>query len=87
MGETILVTNLKRKPGYLYYCATDKDGNITLNEALMARGGKSKKKKKSFAASFNKCECGLKIQTGFGYYNGKPYKCPNCGKINVKEKK
>lgn len=45
MGQTLLTTNIPRKAGYLYYCSTDKKtGCITVCEAQMARGGKSKKK-------------------------------------------
>ena len=44
MGEEILRTDIKREPGYLYYCKSDKEtGNIILCKAVMARGGKSKK--------------------------------------------
>ncbi len=46
MGKEILKTNFKRQPGMLYYCATSSDGYITLCEAVMARGGKSKLNKK-----------------------------------------
>ena len=47
MGKEILKTEIKRKPGMLYYCATDKKtGNITVCEAEMARGGRKKKAKK-----------------------------------------
>jgi hypothetical protein len=46
MGKQILRTDIKREPGKLYYCATDKDGNITVNEAVMMRGGSRKKKSK-----------------------------------------
>ena len=45
MGKTILKTDIKREKGKLYYCGTDKkDGCIIVCEALMARGGKKKKK-------------------------------------------
>lgn len=44
MGKVIVKTNLKREPGKLYYCGTSSDGFITLCEAIMARGGKKKKK-------------------------------------------
>jgi hypothetical protein len=43
MGKEILNTNIKRQPGFLYYCATDKKGCIVVCEAKMARGGKKKK--------------------------------------------
>ena len=45
MGKVIVKTNLKREAGKLYYCGTSSDGYITLCEAIMARGGKGKKKK------------------------------------------
>jgi hypothetical protein len=45
MGKPILRTNIKRQNGMLYYCGTDNDGNILVCEAIMSRGGKSKKKK------------------------------------------
>jgi hypothetical protein len=44
MGTIISKTTIKRKAGFLYYCGTDKDGNITICEAQMSRGGKKKKK-------------------------------------------
>ena len=43
MGEEIAKTQIKREQGYLYYCGTDKDGNINVNKAKMARGRKKKK--------------------------------------------
>ena len=43
--KTILKTSIKRESGKLYYCGTDSNGNITIGESLMARGGKKKKKK------------------------------------------
>jgi len=47
MGKQILKTNIKREPTKLYYCSTDKsDGCITVNEAVMSRGGRPKKSKK-----------------------------------------
>jgi len=46
MGKVILKTELKREAGKLYYCGTDSNGNITVCEAVMARGGKKKVKKK-----------------------------------------
>ncbi len=42
MGKVILKNAIKRKPGHLYY--VDGKGNVC--EALMARGGKKKSKKK-----------------------------------------
>lgn len=44
MGKIILQTAIKRESGKLYYCGTDKEGFITVNEALMLRGRKGKKK-------------------------------------------
>lgn len=44
MGKEILKTNIKRESGKLYYCGTSDDGCIVVCEALMARGGKKKKK-------------------------------------------
>ena len=43
MGEVILKTNIKREKTKLYYCATDEQGNITVCEAVMARGRKKNK--------------------------------------------
>ena len=45
MGETILETNIKREDGFLYYCGTSKNGNVTIGKSKMARGRKPKKKK------------------------------------------
>ena len=46
MGKLLLKTTIKRESGKLYYCGTDKStGNVTVNEAVMARGGKKKVKK------------------------------------------
>lgn len=42
MGKVILKKVVVRKPGYLYY--VDGAGNVC--EAVMARGGKKKKKRK-----------------------------------------
>jgi hypothetical protein len=42
MGKVILKNAIQRKPGHLYYI--DAKGNVC--EAVMARGGKKKKKKK-----------------------------------------
>jgi len=47
MGKVIMTTNVPRRAGYLYYCGTDSNGCLTLCEAVMARGGKKKKVKKS----------------------------------------
>ncbi len=46
MGEIILKTNIPREKGYLYYTATDSNGNLTVCKAKMARGRKSKIEKK-----------------------------------------
>lgn len=40
MGEVIATTEIKRETGYLYYCGTDKKGNLTVCKAKMARGKK-----------------------------------------------
>lgn len=42
MGKVILKTDIKREKGKLYYCATDDNGNITVCEAIMARGRRKK---------------------------------------------
>jgi len=44
MGEIIATTQIPREAGWLYYCGTDKNGNITVCKAKMAHSGKSKKK-------------------------------------------
>lgn len=50
MGKVILNTNIKREQMKLYYCGTDANGNITVCEAVMARGrGKGKKEKEQKA--------------------------------------
>ena len=46
MSKQILKTDIKREQGKLYFCATASDGCITVNEAIMARGGKKKKNNK-----------------------------------------
>lgn len=43
MGEIISKTQIKREKGWLYYCGTDDDGNITLCKVQMARAGRKKK--------------------------------------------
>jgi hypothetical protein len=43
MGKSILKTTIKREAGKLYYCGTDKNGNIEVCEALMARRSPAKK--------------------------------------------
>ena len=42
--KIILTTEIKREKGFLYFCGTDKKGNLTIGEAEMNRGGKKKKK-------------------------------------------
>ncbi len=42
MGETILITEIPREKGFLYYTSTDKKGNITVCKAEMARGRRKK---------------------------------------------
>ena len=41
--ETILVTDVPREKGYLYYTSTSEDGNLTICRTDMARGKKKKK--------------------------------------------
>ena len=43
MGKVILKTDIKREKGFLYYCSSDDDGNITVCKAEMSRGKKKKK--------------------------------------------
>jgi len=45
MGKVLIKTDIKREQGFLYYCGTDSKGNITVCSAVMARGGKKKKKR------------------------------------------
>ena len=46
-GKIILITEIPRETGFLYYCATnEKTGCLTIGKAPMARGGKKKKKAK-----------------------------------------
>ena len=45
MAEELAKTDIPREKGYLYFCGTDSDGNITVNRAEMARGRKKKEKK------------------------------------------
>jgi len=42
--KIILKTNIKREPGFLYYCGTSEDGNLTIGKSEMARGRKKGKK-------------------------------------------
>jgi hypothetical protein len=44
LGKLILKTTIKREPQTLYYCGTSKDGFITINSAIMNRGGRKKSK-------------------------------------------
>lgn len=44
MSKVILTTEFTREKGKLYFCGTSKDGKITVCEAVMARGGRKKKK-------------------------------------------
>jgi len=46
MATLLLTTNIKREKGKLYFCGTDSFGNITVNEAVMARGRKKNKEVK-----------------------------------------
>ncbi|MBU1121056.1 hypothetical protein KJ660_04225 [Candidatus Micrarchaeota archaeon] len=46
MGKTILKTDIKREEGFLFYCGTDDNGNITVCKTEMARGRKKKKANK-----------------------------------------
>ena len=43
MGEIITKTTIKRDKGWLYYCGTDDEGNITLCKAKMGRSKDTKK--------------------------------------------
>lgn len=42
--EVLLKTDIKRDKGFLYYCGTDNNGNITVVKVPMARGRKKAKK-------------------------------------------
>ena len=44
--KIILKTDIKREPGFLYFCSTDNKGNLTIGRSEMARGKKKSKKKK-----------------------------------------
>jgi len=46
MVKLLLKTNIKRESGKLYFCKTGSNGNIEICEAVMARGGKKKSKRK-----------------------------------------
>ncbi|MCK5176692.1 MAG: hypothetical protein KAQ92_03130 [Candidatus Aenigmarchaeota archaeon] len=54
----ILKTSIKREKGFLYFCGTDEEGNLTIGEVEMARGGKKKeepeKHKSKFASIFGR---------------------------------
>lgn len=42
--KIILKTDIKREPGFLYFCGTDKKtDNLTIGQVEMARGKKKKK--------------------------------------------
>jgi len=43
-GKVILKTDIPREKGFLYYCSSDDNGNITVCKAEMSRGRKKKKK-------------------------------------------
>jgi len=45
MGEVIRTTDIKREQGWLYYTATDQQGNLTICRSKMVRGRKKKEKK------------------------------------------
>ena len=45
MAKVLLTTDIKREKGFLYFCGASKDGKLTINQAVMARGGKKAKKK------------------------------------------
>lgn len=45
MAKVILLTNIKRETGKLYFCGTSDDGFLTIGEAIMSRGGRKAKKK------------------------------------------
>jgi len=42
-GKVILRTEIQREKGFLYYCSSDDNGNITVCKAEMSRGRKKKK--------------------------------------------
>ena len=42
MSKIILRTELPREQGKLYFCGTDSNGNLTVCETEMKRGGKKK---------------------------------------------
>lgn len=44
--KVLLKTDIPREKGMLYYCGTDKEGNLTVCQVEMAQGSKKKKKKK-----------------------------------------
>ena len=54
MGKVLLKTTIRREPSTLYYCATSKDGFLTVNSAVMARGGRKKGSGKKKAANKKK---------------------------------
>ena len=38
--KVILNTKIPRRKGFLYFCGTDSEGNLTIGEVEMARGKK-----------------------------------------------
>jgi hypothetical protein len=44
MGEVIMNTDIPREQGWLYYCSTDENGNLTVCKARMSKGKRAKKK-------------------------------------------
>ena len=42
--KIILKTDIKREKGFLYFCGTDDQGNLTIGQSEMARGKKKSKK-------------------------------------------
>jgi len=43
MKKIIAKTKIKREKGILYFCGTDEEGNITICQTEMVRGGRKKK--------------------------------------------
>ena len=46
MGEVILTSEYKAKPGMLYYCTRDAYGFVQVCEAALKRGGTKKEDRK-----------------------------------------
>ena len=44
MGERIARLKIQREPGCLYYVNSDEEGWLCVNKAILARGGRKKKK-------------------------------------------